>query len=314
LVRREVFNVAKGKQKTRLGLIALDIQGEWNMPLLENAARLSGADLVYASSEEGREPAAGTCSSFAETAASFDTLIACETGKNAKNIFRFQAPRGRIGLVVGNELAGIPGSILRQCHATVVIPMFCGRLSSINVAASAAVGLYVLSRDLGRQGLPVSGKNAFLPDLLVQAPADPAECGSLLRSVAAFGWKRVYLHDPEQAWFTRDKERITLSRAAARRENNSLAVLEAAGLPVRRYTRVIQCSLGRAGVPLSRFRAESLRGALLALGLDSLPQPLETLPRDELHVDFAESGIQPLPRHAASVLLAVLAQHSMVGK
>jgi len=180
-----------GKRANSVTLIALDTEGEWNVPLLQNAAELSQANLIFASSGEHANLAAPSSDSFEHTAKKFNTILACETGVKARNIFDFPDPRGKVALVVGNEEHGILKSVLKRCSATVTIPMFCNRLSSMNVAASSAVGLYVLERDLARKGFSNRSTGRSSMDILIDAPGDPAETGSLLRSVAAFGWKKV---------------------------------------------------------------------------------------------------------------------------
>lgn len=301
-----------GSKKGSLGLIALDIEGEWNVPLLENAAELSNATLEHAVGGREIQMAVKDCSAFAEISRGFDTILACETGRKAENIFRFPVPRGKVALVVGNEKMGIPKSVLKQCDATVTIPMFCNALSSINVAASSAVALYAVSRDLARQKLPRHRGKPALPDLLMQAPEDPSECGSALRSVAAFGWKHIYLADPHQAWFTRDNDSIAASRAAARREVNPLVVRDISQFSPGPYQKIIMCKTDKRGVPLSRYRWDAMPGSLVVYGLDALPAPLTFLPRDELYVDFVNGKSTPRSRFEISTLLAVLA-HQIAG-
>jgi len=164
--------------------------------------------------------------------------------------------------------------------------MFCKQLSSVNVAASSAVGLYVLERDLARKGFATRSTGHSSIDLLIGAPDDPAETGSLLRSAAAFGWKRVYLQDPAGSWFTESRESVSVSRAAARREINPIVVLQADTLPAHHFERVVWCTRERTGVPLSRFRIGDCENALLCHGVDALPDHLSSLPCDHVYADF----------------------------
>lgn len=53
-------------------------------------------------------------------------------------------PVGKIALVVGNEIAGLPGMVLDVCDRHVYIPM-SGKKESFNVAVAAAIALYHLS-------------------------------------------------------------------------------------------------------------------------------------------------------------------------
>jgi tRNA(Leu) C34 or U34 (ribose-2'-O)-methylase TrmL len=170
-----------GKPKNILSLIALDTQGEWNLPILQNAADLSDATLTYAASGSCGSLVAPDAVAFGAAVRGCDTILACETGVKARSIFEMPAPRGRTALVVGNEDHGIPRRIVKQCTLAVTIPMYCERLSSINVAASSAVALCVLSRDIARKGCPSGDGKAPRVDLFVLAPKNPAECGSLQR-------------------------------------------------------------------------------------------------------------------------------------
>lgn len=297
-----------GRQANNLTLVALDIEGKWNVPLLENAAQLSRAELTFASSRECSDLAAPSCDFFEHVAKKFQTILACETGVKARSIFELPTPRGTTAFVVGNEQCGIPKSVLKHCSSTVTIPMFCRQLSSVNVAASSAVGLYVLERDLARKGVLARSSGQSPPELLIGASADPAECGSLLRSAAAFGWRKVYLQDPAGSWFTKARETISLSRAAARREINPIAVLNADELPEHQFEKVIWCTGDRIGAPLSRFRMGDCRNALLVYGIASLPDHLRSLACEDVYVDFANTRATARHRHGGSTILAVLAQ------
>ncbi len=296
------------KPKNSFTLIALDIEGDWNLPLLSNAAELSGADLIYAYSGVHDALAVPDAIAFADAVQGADTVLACESGVKARSIFDMPAPRGRTVLVVGNEEQGIPKAVLRQCTITVTIPMFCRQLSSINVAASGAVALYALSKDLGRKGVLPSARRKLSVDLLIQTPPDPAECGSLLRSAAAFGWRIVYLDDPHGSWLTDNRERVSLSRGAARREVNPIVAMHADKLSIGSYDRVFWCSRERGGTPLSRFRLTSEGSTLLALGYTTRPPALDGFEVERVYVDFAQAGMVPCERHEGSTLFAVLAR------
>ena len=52
-------------------------------------------------------------------------------------------------LLVGNEQAGLPASVLAACDAVAQIPMH-GRLSSINVASALGIGMWEWVRDSSR--------------------------------------------------------------------------------------------------------------------------------------------------------------------
>jgi tRNA(Leu) C34 or U34 (ribose-2'-O)-methylase TrmL len=295
------------RDKNDLTLVACDIEGNWNLPLLKSAAELSRAPLVYARSGEHRNLAAQSVP-FEELATRFRTVLACETGTGARDVFEFPSPRVQTAVVVGNEETGIARSVLRRCSSVVTIPMFSRRFSSVNVGVASAIVLYVLSRDLARRGATSRRGVKSNLDLLIRAPADPAECGSLLRSAAAFGWKRVFLEDPERSWFSDTRDVVALSRAAARREINPIVVLKPERVQVRQYDRAILCSGNRTGTPLSRYRLKDSRSTLLIYGACSIPQDLAGIPTDEVYVDFDNPGAGMFFRHEGSVLLAVLAR------
>lgn len=67
-------------------------------------------------------------------------LLAAEAGGDAP-----LSARGRVGLVVGNEGAGISPEVRASADGTVGVPIR-GRAESLNVAAAAAILLYELTR------------------------------------------------------------------------------------------------------------------------------------------------------------------------
>lgn len=294
-------------KKEGLTLIALDIQGEWNLPQLTNAAELSGASLQYCKSGKFEALAAPTNTPFSEIRNKFSAVIACETGVKARNIFQFPSPRGNIALVVGNEEKGIPKSVLKQCSDIVTLPMPSRSLTSVNVAASASACLYIIQRDLARQGgFQTNRRNQNIFDLAILAPEDPAECGSIIRSAGAFGFRRVYLHDPFCSWFSDNREKITLSRAAARREVNPVHIKPFEELDASGYSKVINFSRIGTGLPLSRYRMKNNGQILITLGFENVETELSHIPQDDIFIDFADSSIYPKPRHEACIALSVL--------
>ena len=201
-----------------LTLIGQGIEGEWNFPLLRNAAEMSEASLLFA---QGDTPcctpdgAGGSRPQIEELLERFDHVVACEAIPASRNVYEYPAPRGRLGVIVGNELSGIPRQVLKKADQVVSIPMFGRGMSSVNVAVAAAIVLYALQRDLGRKRLRTSALAHRDVDVLVLGPPDPNELGSLFRSVWAFGWQRVFLADPQGAWFSKDRSTVIAGRAAA---------------------------------------------------------------------------------------------------
>ena len=176
-------------------------------------------------------------------------------------------------------------------------------MSSLNVAVSAAIALYILSKDLGRKKRGKSDLTQRDIDVLIHAPNDPHELGSLLRSAWTFGWRRVFVSDPHGVWFTRDQKVVLDSRAAARRYKNPLAVLPADHLDLGAYDFTLVCDGRREGMPLSRFRLPPCHRMLLIYGDRKYAEGSE-----HLFVDHARTGTEPRFRHGGSVMLSVLAE------
>ena len=288
-------------------LVPLDSEGEWNRPLLEDAAAMSGADCQFASSDACRpgqaEAASPGVRALGDVLAGFQHVIACEAVRDGKNIYEFPAPRGRTAVIVGNEEKGIARSVLKRAESVVAIPMRGAGMSSLNVAVSAAIALYALSKVLGRKKRRARGLAQRDVDVLIHAPNDPHEIGSLLRSAWALGWRRVFVSDPHGVWFTRDQRAVLDSRAAARRFKNPLAVLPADHLDLGAYDGTLVCDGRREGTALSRFRWPAGHRMLLVYGQGTCAAGDE-----RLFVDHADAGMEPRFRHAGSILLSVLAE------
>jgi hypothetical protein len=296
-------------------LVGLDIQGKWNLPLLDNAASMSGAAFQEASSRatavESPEKAVANgppVPLWDEISMNYDVVVACELARGSNSVYETPLPRGAVAVVVGNEWAGIPRMILNSADRIVNIPIETKRISSLNVAAAAAIVLWVLERDIPRRGLARCGISLKNTDVLLQAPRDPSELGSLLRSLWACGWNHVYLNDPAGTWFTRDPEAVLAGRAAARRSRNQLAVIPANKLDFRLYDRIITCNGEQRGIPLSKLRIEKARRILVEFGTGA-PADVSGDSRVEcVYVDRADMGIQPRYRHEGSILYSFISQ------
>jgi len=70
-------------------------------------------------------------------------IIALETGKKAKNIFKFKA-NFPCAVIVGNEIRGLSPNVIARSNELVAIPMH-GQKESLNVAIAAGVALYQIS-------------------------------------------------------------------------------------------------------------------------------------------------------------------------
>jgi tRNA G18 (ribose-2'-O)-methylase SpoU len=293
-----------------LTLIGLEIEGEWNMPLLKNATEMSGASLLFARCTNPigvPEEPNGLASEIGELIDQFDQVIACEATKQSRIVYDYSAPRGSLGLIVGNERRGIPLKMLKKVHHVVSIPMLGQGMSSVNVAVAAAIILYVVERDLARKRSRTSALSHRDVDILVFSPSDPSELGSLLRSAWAFGWQRIFLADRSGVWFTKDRQTILAGRAAARCEVNRLVVRPLEQVNFQNYDQIVVCGTTRSGTPLSRFALPD-RGKILIVYGDDDPRlgPSESFER--IYVDHSAVNIDACFRHAGSILLSVISQ------
>ncbi len=125
-------------------LVALDIEGEWNWPLLQNAAAISSARMIRAISDQtgGSWDLPTSPVPIGQVLKQYDHIIACETAQRSSNIYRFPAPRGKVAVIVGNEEIGIPRKILKSADTILSIPMFGTGMSSVNVAVAGATSLH----------------------------------------------------------------------------------------------------------------------------------------------------------------------------
>ena len=69
-------------------------------------------------------------------------IVALEQAKNSIDYRKFR-PRFPLALILGNEVSGIPKSILKKCDAVIEIPMK-GQKESLNVSVAAGIALFRL--------------------------------------------------------------------------------------------------------------------------------------------------------------------------
>ena len=69
-------------------------------------------------------------------------IVSLEQSKNSIDIRKFK-PRKNLALILGNEVGGIPKSVLKKSDAVLEIPMF-GKKESLNVSVAAGVALYMI--------------------------------------------------------------------------------------------------------------------------------------------------------------------------
>jgi hypothetical protein len=287
--------------------VPLDSEGEWNWPLLENAAAMSGADCIFASSGPTGEGLHPGIRPLEDVLAGFRHVIACEAVRGSISVYDFPAPREKTAVIVGNEERGIPRWVLKKADTIVSVPMAGTGMSSVNVAVSAATALYAFSADFGRKKPRRSGLFQRDEDVLINAPADPHELGSLLRSVWAFGWRRVFLDDPHGVWFTPDHKTVLDSRAAARRHKNPLTVLAAEQIRYAEYDVVLRCNSDRHGSRLSRLSIPDGPRLLIVLGDGPMGDAMGERNID-CYVDIARPDVLGRFRHTGSIILSMVSQ------
>jgi tRNA G18 (ribose-2'-O)-methylase SpoU len=73
-------------------------------------------------------------------------IVALEQTADSINIFKWQ-PKFPLAIVMGNEVTGVPKSLLKYCDTAVEIPML-GKKKSLNVSVAAGVILYHVSKKL----------------------------------------------------------------------------------------------------------------------------------------------------------------------
>ncbi len=295
--------------KDQLTVVGVDLEGAWNVPLMQNAADISGATLEWIWVEKDCPPdfPAKVDPAGLDVLQKFDHVLGCEPGPRSASIYEVPAPRGTTAILMGNEQTGLPKAVLSRVEKLVSIPMRGKGMSSINVASAAAVVAYVLERDLGRKArssVSVAGESV---DVLIESPDDASELGSLLRSLWAFGWKKVYLDDRRGSWFAKDRPTVLKSRAAARRSKNPLAVLPSHLLDFSKYQSVLACTPRRSGSPLSRLQI--LRGnVLLVFCGQEAHDTLEEMGAESLYVDTASRTVAPRFRHRGSILFSAISE------
>ena len=302
--------------KSKLTLVGLEIEGEWNIPLLRNAAELSGASLVFAQGKnptDAPEKSNELVSGIDELLGQYDYVLACEATEQSRSVYDYPVPRGHLGLIVGNERHGVPHDILKKVSQVVSIPMLGQGMSSVNVAVAAATILYVVERDLARKRFRTSTLSHRDVDILVLGPPDPSELGSLLRSAWAFGWQRLFLADRYGIWFTKDRQTVLAGRAAARGEVNRIVVRPWEQLNLPDYDQIVRCDGTRNGTPLSRFALPDNGKVLVVYGDDEPPLGMRRS-CERIYVDHRAAEVAPCFRHGGSILLAVIAQRLRRGR
>lgn len=256
-----------------------------NLARLTDAARLLGA----------------TCS------ASIDgRLIAIENAAGAAEIYGRPPLQGRATIAVGNERRGLSRRTLASADETLEIPTQSRTVTTLNVAAAAAVAGWYVLRGSGRQA-QVARPQIRRPFFLLVG-RDHVEVGSSLRSAAAFGFRDVLLDDRGAGWFAGSAAERREARAAARRHKNPLLVHRASAADLERFDEVIVVLPSGSANPLQRERFTRGRHQLVVVGSER--SDLERIAQRRVRfatLDLKPSEDPPL-RLVASIVLAEIAR------
>jgi len=235
-------------------------------------------------------------------------LIAVENTPTADSVYGRRPARATTTLAVGNERRGISRRLLAAAAETVVIPTLSRTVSTLNVAAAAAVAGWYVSRGSGGQAQRPHPERRR-PMILISG-ADHVEVGSSLRSAAAFGYREVFLEDRGAGWFEGGHHRRREARAAARRHKNPLRVRRAPTGLVTRFHDVLFLTASGPGVPINRARLTRGRSQLIVVGAP--PDTAESLAASgagRITLGFQQqTATEPALRLVASIALAEIAR------
>ena len=74
----------------QLALLGLNIEGEWNVPLLQNAAAMCGASLRFAHANSPSDgPQSGSAPHADRLIGEFDHFIACEATRRSRAVYDY---------------------------------------------------------------------------------------------------------------------------------------------------------------------------------------------------------------------------------
>lgn len=221
-------------QQRAIALVGDGIENPANVRLLQSVAQLFEADCMLRLASEARamqaegypllHPTTALIERPDGLVARYPTRIAFDNLPGAVDVYGHRAG-AHFAVMVGNERRGLTPSFTAAATEAVQIPMHSVRITSLNVAAAAAVALYILVRAPLRPMQIQRNHNARRPGLLLTGVREHFELGSAVRSAAAFGWNQVFVEDTEKVWFGVDRARHAEGRAAARRVRNDIRLL-----------------------------------------------------------------------------------------
>lgn len=235
-------------------------------------------------------------------------VIAVENAPQASDVYGRQPLRGPATLVLGHERRGVSRAMLAAATETVVIPTASRTITTLNVAAAAAVaGWYILhgSGPQARAAHPASRR----PTVLLSGD-DHVEVGSSLRSAAAFGISELFLDDRGACWFDGPHAQRREARAAARWHKNPLRVRRAPPRLADGFDEIVVISADQPGRPLRRQRLTRGRQQLVIIGVP--PEQVEATAGGRMQLATLGLGHTKRPplRFLASIALAELARQA----
>jgi tRNA G18 (ribose-2'-O)-methylase SpoU len=268
-----------------LALFPDGVENPANLERIADAARLLGGTCV--TSVAGR-------------------LIAIENAPGAREIYGRQPLRDDATLAVGNERRGLSRRLLASADETVVIPTLSRTVTTLNVAAAAAVAGWYILHGSGAQPQTTRPENRR-PALLLVGD-DHVEVGSSLRSAAAFGFRDILLEDRGAGWFRGPAGVRREARAAARRHKNPLRVRPATVDIADGYDEIVLVTPSDPAAPLSRERVSHGNRQLIVVGA----RPDEFPPAAARRVRVASLCLRPIEpaplRLIASIALAEISR------
>jgi tRNA G18 (ribose-2'-O)-methylase SpoU len=233
-------------------------------------------------------------------------LIAVENSRGARSVYGRHPLNEAATIAVGNERRGLSAHILESADETLVIPTLSRTVTTLNVAAAAAVAGWYVIRGSASQAVAARPEHRR-PALLIVGD-DHVEVGSTLRSAAAFGFHDVLLEDRGAGWFEGTAAVRREARAAARRHKNPLRIHRADLRSTARFEEIVVVSAFGTGRPLQRERL--IRGQRQLLVVGATANELSTIASDRLRVttlDLVPISRAPL-RLIASIVLAEIAR------
>jgi len=127
-----------------------------------------------------------------------------------------------------------------------------GKNEVLGILKSLGFALYYLcGTRVGRMAVRGEPGNRR-PEVLLLGPGNHVEVGSAIRSIAGFGWNRVFIEDRKQVWFGCVRAVRTEGRAAARRGKNEILCIPCPVETSHAFSRVTVLTARRTGTPVHR--------------------------------------------------------------